>query len=203
MKRVAALVLTFTCNMLACGLAQAQTWNFEVRLDGKRVGSHRFTVTGPPAAREVHSVAHMDVKLLGLTVFRYRHEARERWRGDCLADLQSSTDDDGEPLQVAQTRTADDDCLMTFAYWNPALPAQNRLLNPQTGRVEQARFERLPDATLTVREREVQAKRWHLTATPPSGVTQDLVMWLDRGDASWLGLDARVKGGRLLTYRLK
>jgi hypothetical protein len=197
MKRAAALAL------LACGLAQAQTWDFDVRLDGKPVGSHRFTVSGPPAAREVHSVARMDVKLLGITLFRYRHEARERWRGDCLADLQSSTDDDGKPLKVAQTRADTDDCLMGFAYWNPALPTQTRLLNPQTGLVEQARFERLPDAPLSVRGREVPAARWRLTATPPGGARQELVLWLDRGDASWLGLDAQVKGDRLLTYRLK
>ncbi len=197
MKPAAALAL------LACGLAQAQSWDFDVRLDGKPVGSHRFTVNGTPAAREVHSVARMDVKLLGLTLFRYRHEARERWRGDCLAELQSSTDDDGKPLKVAQTRAEADDCLMGFAYWNPALPTQTRLLNPQTGQVEQARFERLPDAPLSVRGRETQAARWRLIATPPGGPKQELVMWLDRDDAGWLGLDARVKGDRLLTYRLK
>lgn len=197
MKRVATFAL------LACGLAQAQTWDFDVRLDDKPVGSHRFTVSGPPAAREVHSVARMDVKLVGFTVFRYRHDSRERWRGDCLAELQSTTDDDGKPLKVAQTRTDGDDCLMSFAYWNPALPTQARLLNPQTGLVEQVRFERLPDATLAVRGREVQATRWRLTATPPSGSKQNLVLWLGRGDASWLGLDAHVKGDRLLTYRLK
>jgi hypothetical protein len=198
MMRAAALALT-----AACGLAQAQTWDFDVRLDGRPVGSHRFTVNGPAAAREVHSVARMDVKLLGITVFRYRHEARERWRGDCVAELQSSTDDDGQPLKVARTRSDTDDCLMGFAYWNPALPTQARLLNPQTGLVEDARFERLPDATLSVRGRDVQATRWRLVATPPDGKRQELVMWLDRGDASWLGLDARVKGDRLLTYRLR
>lgn len=68
---------------LACSLAHAnQTWDFDVRLDDRPIGTHRFTVGGPPAAREVHSQARLDVKLLGLTVFRYRHEARERWRGD-------------------------------------------------------------------------------------------------------------------------
>lgn len=198
MKRVAAVAL-----LAASALAQAQTWDFEVRLDGKPVGTHRFTVTGPPQAREVHSVARMDVKLLGITVFRYRHEARERWRGDCVAELQSSTDDDGKPLKVAETRSESDDCLMGFSYWHPAVTKQTRLLNPQTGLVEEARFERLPDATISVRGREVPATRWRLVATPPEGRRQELVMWLDRSDASWLGLDARVRGDRTLTYRLK
>lgn len=198
MKRVAAVAL-----LAASALAQAQTWDFEVRLDGKPVGTHRFTVSGPTEAREVHSVARMDVKLLGITVFRYRHEARERWRGDCVAELQSSTDDDGKPLKVAETRSESDDCLMGFSYWHPAVTKQTRLLNPQTGLVEEARFERLPDATISVRGREVPATRWRLVATPPEGKRQELVMWLDRSDANWLGLDARVRGDRTLTYRLK
>ncbi|MFN3304795.1 MAG: DUF6134 family protein, partial [Roseateles sp.] len=126
--------------LLACGLAQAQTWDFEVRLDDKPIGTHRFTVNGPPGEREVLSQARMDVKLLGIPVFRYRHEARERWRGDCVAELQSKTDDDGKPLQVTQARGAADACLMGFAYWHPNLTTQTRLLNPQTGLVEEARF---------------------------------------------------------------
>lgn len=189
---------------LACSLAHAnQTWDFDVRLDDRPIGTHRFTVGGPPAAREVHSQARLDVKLLGLTVFRYRHEARERWRGDCVAELRSRTDDDGKPLEVEQTRPEDDACLMGFAYWHPELPRQTRLLNPQTGRIEEARFERLPEATISVRGQEVPAVPWRLTATPPDGPRQNLTLWLDRRDGRWLGLDARVKGDRLLTYRLR
>ena len=194
--KIAALLL------LGFGAAQAQTWAFDVRLDGKPIGSHQFTVSGTAAAREVQSVARLDVKLLGLTVFRYRHEARERWRGDCLAALQSRTDDDGKPQQVDQTRSDAEPCLMGFAYWHPDLPKQTRLLNPQTGSVEDARFECLPDAPLQVRGREVPAVRWRLTATPPTGVRQDLILWLNAADGAWVGLDARVKGDRLLTYRL-
>ena len=188
---------------IALPAAKAQTWQFEVRLDGKPVGTHRFTVEGPPGGLEVQSQARMDVTLLGLTVFRYRHEARERWRGDCLAELQSRTDDDGTPLQVTLTRSEAEPCLMSFAYWHPEVTAQTRLLNPQTGLVEEARFERLADASVEVRGREMPAARWQLTATPPAGPSQHLTLWRDRGDGRWLGLDARVKGGRLLSYRLK
>lgn len=187
--------------LLACGAAQAQTWDFAVALDGKPIGSHRFVVSGPESARDVQSQARFDVKMLGLTLFRYRHEARERWRGDCLAELQSSTDDDGKPLKVAQTRAEADGCLMGFAYWHPALHTQTRLLNPQTGLAEDARFERLPDATLAVNGRDVPAARWRLTATSTTG-KQDLTLWRRRDDGAWIGLDARVKGDRLLTYRL-
>lgn len=191
----------------ACRMAAAQSWEFEVRLDGKPIGTHRFAVTGPAAAREVESSARFDVKLLGFSVYRYLHDARERWQGDCLREIQSRTEDGGEPAQVDRRFDAaapgEPACLMSFAYWNPRLLEQGRLLNPQTGLIEDLRAERLADATLAARGREVAALRWRLLATnPTSGAKQEITLWLDRGDGSWIGLDARVKGGRLLTYRL-
>ncbi|MDR7332131.1 DUF6134 family protein [Roseateles asaccharophilus] len=187
--------------LAACGAVQAQTWDFAVALDGKPIGSHRFVVSGAEATREVHSQARFDVKLLGLTLFRYRHEAHERWQGDCLAQLKSSTDDDGKPVKADVKREPGDGCLMGFAYWHPQLHTQTRLLNPQTGLVEDARFERMPDAALAVNGREVPATRWRLTATSTTG-KQNLTLWLRKTDGAWIGLDARVKGDRLLTYRL-
>ena len=209
-------------------------WDFEVRLDGKPIGTHRFVVEGEPGARTVRSLARFDVKLLGLTVFRYRHEASERWRGDCLQAIQSRTDDDGKPVEVNKTfnargpsttspspqapstststsasasAVAESDCLMSYAYWHPALVRQQRLLNPQTGEVDEVRIERLPDASLVVAGREVEAMRWRLTATPPAAAgkpaqRQQLTLWRDRSDGRWVGLDAVVKGGRVLSYRL-
>ncbi|MBB3193098.1 DUF6134 family protein [Roseateles terrae] len=219
------------------GLSQAQTWNFDIRLDGKPIGTHRFEVSGPPEARTVTSDATMAVKLLGLTVFRYRHQAQERWKGDCIDAIQSTTDDDGKAEKVNWRREGGDRagnggsggsngttsggatpdgaasssamdaggagaCVMSYAYWHPALVQQTRLLNPQTGKMDEVKVERLPDATITVAGREVLAARWQLLTKPPKGDAQRLTLWLDRSDQRWLGLDARVRGDRVLTYRL-
>lgn len=186
--------------VLAWHDADAQTWDFQALLDGKPIGTHRFVVSGPATAREVHSTASFDVKLLGFTAYRYRHSAHERWQGDCLRELQSTTDDDGKPVKVDQRHDEAAGCLMGFAYWHPRLHEQTRLLNPQTGLVETAQFEKLPDATLQVQGREVSATRWQLVASTPK-LRQELVLWRDRTDGRWIGLDAKVKG-RLLTYRL-
>jgi hypothetical protein len=190
-RRLAAVLL-----LAMAGAAGAQTWDFDVRLDGKPIGTHRFVVSGPASAREVDSNASFDVKLLGIPVYRYRHQARERWAGDCLRELQSRTDDDGKPVRVDERRDTND-CVMGFAYWHPRMNEQTRLLNPQTGLIEDVRFERLPEATLVVRGATVGAVRWRLS-TP----AQELTVWRDRSDGAWIGLDARVKGDRLLTYRL-
>ena len=210
------------------GLSQAQTWNFDIRLDGKPIGTHRFEVSGPPEARTVTSDATMAVKMLGLTVFRYRHQAQERWKGDCVDSIQSTTDDDGKAEKVDWRRdggggrtdaasgsageagssaspgssASAGDCVMSYAYWHPALVKQTRLLNPQTGKMDEVKVERLPDAAITVSGREVMAARWQLITKPPKGDAQRLTLWLDRNDQRWLGLDARVRGDRVLTYRL-
>lgn len=194
------------------GLSQAQTWNFDIRLDGKPIGSHRFEVSGPADARTVTSDATMAVKMLGITVFRYRHQAQERWKGDCVDAVQSTTDDDGKAEKVDWRRDGNGsgsvdsaskgECVMSYAYWHPALVQQTRLLNPQTGKMDEVKVERLPDATIQVSGREVMAARWQLVTKPPKGDPQRLTLWLDRSDQRWLGLDARVRGDRLLTYRL-
>ncbi|MDH0863825.1 DUF6134 family protein [Mitsuaria sp. GD03876] len=185
------------------GPRTAGTWSFDVRLGGKPIGTHRFVVDGPEDARRVASTARFDVKLLGLTVYRYRHEATERWRGDCLAEIHSRTDDDGKAAQVDQRleEGAPAPCLMSYAYWHPELTRQRRLLNPQTGALDEVRIERLPDAPIRVGGATVEASRWRIAATS-AGVPQDLTLWRDRADGRWIGLDARVKGDRILTYRL-
>jgi hypothetical protein len=75
--------LLAACLLAAASLAQARdgsrVFDFDVQLDGKPVGTHRFEVTRHADGTEsVRSVARFDVKILGLTVYRYRHEARER-----------------------------------------------------------------------------------------------------------------------------
>lgn len=190
------------------GLAGAQ--QFEVTLDEQPIGTHRFTLGGTPQARTVRSEATFAVKLLGLTVYRYRHQASEQWRGDCLAGLQAETDDDGKPSQV-RAQTAGEvlevsgpgealrlsGCVMSFAYWHPAMRTQTQLLNAQTGRMEVVRVRRMGGGTLDVRGQPQPAERWRI-----EGPEQPVDVWYTpAGD--WIGLDSTVRGGRQLRYRLR
>ena len=72
------------------------------------------------------------------------------------------------PINTIDKTFADPDCPMSYAYWNPALVRQQRLLNPQTGEFDEVRVERLPDGVIPVNGRDVEATRWRLTATPPA-----------------------------------
>lgn len=206
MKLASALLL-----LLGTFAAHAEEWNFTVLLDSEPIGTHRFSLQADEAGmRSLRSEAEFRVRLLGVPVYRYRHVAQEHWSGECLRSLEAETDDDGERSQV-QARSADGalqirspqgtstvpGCLMSFAYWNPAIRRQDRLLNAQTGRVESVQWQRQEAASLSVRGQSVAATRWHL-----SGTDRPLeVWWTD--DGRWVGLDATVRGGRRLSYRLR
>ena len=193
----------------AAALAQAARYDFEVRLDGQPVGTHRFVVEGDAPARTVESTASFDVRFLGFTAYSYRHHASERWQGDCLRSLAATTDDDGRQTAVRAERTGDATrvtagsatrhhpaCVMSFAYWNPALRRQTRLLNPQTGRLEAVHVEQLADGTLPVGGRPVAATHYRI-----EGAEAPVEVWY-AADGAWIGLDSVVGGRHRLSYRL-
>ncbi len=101
-----ATAATALAGALIAGTASANTaagpeaaaprpgrWDFAVTLDDKPIGRHRFELAGDPATGEwtLKSQAEYDVKILGLTVYTYRHSATERWRAGCLAQALSSS----------------------------------------------------------------------------------------------------------------
>ena len=192
-------ILAFACLLVlpAAVFAQASDeWDFAVALDGKPIGTHRFVVSGPSEARSVDSRADMVVRMLGIPVYRYRHRAEERWQGNCLRELNADTDDDGKRQQVAQ-RFDSPACLMGFSYWNPKLVQQRQLVDPQTGRVTEVRFEAVADGSIDVRDRKVPAHGWLLLADK-----QRITVWYAADTGRWIGLDADAKGGRRLSYRI-
>lgn len=190
--------------------AGARTYDFLALLDGKPIGRHRFEVGGDPKARTVASEAEFSVRVLGFQAYHYHHHADEQWQGDCLAELSSTTDDDGKPASVHAERDGDVDeitttkerhdttgCLMSYAYWNPLLRTQTRLLNPQTGKVDAVRVARVGTGTVDVGGKPVPATRYRI-----EGPEAPVDVWYSaQGD--WIGLDSVVDGKRRLSYRLR
>lgn len=191
--------------------ARAADWRFRVLLDGEVIGEHRFSIATSGDQRHVVSEADFVVKLLGIPVYRYRHRATESWRGDCLAQLESFTDDDGKVSRVHAQAAPDGRldvtvgnatrslgaCTMSFAYWNAALRQQTTLLNAQTGQEERVQIRRVGEAKVEVRGEPVAAQQWRL-----SGAAAPLDLWYS-AQGEWIGLDSVVAGGRQLSYRLK
>lgn len=203
MKRV-AIGLALLCGGALAAAAETATpptgtWNFRALLDGKPIGQHRFSVTGDGEARKVVSEANFAVKFLGITAYRYHHKATEQWHANCLTALNSTTDDDGKPESVGTDRNdpALNGCVMSFAYWNPAIQSQTRLLNAQTGKLETVQVRRIGSGSVEVRGTAVEATEFRIT-----GAAQPIVVWYS-AQGEWIGLDSTVAGGRKLSYRLQ
>lgn len=204
---IIAAALLFTCAQ--AWSADPRVWSFRVYLDDAPIGHHRFTLRETASMRELTSEARFNVKILGFNAYRYSHNATERWRGDCLNGLTARTDDNGEPSDVNATRAGDrltvsgtrppeplTGCVMTFAYWNPAILRESRLLNAQTGEYEVVRVALLGDEKITVKGAPVMATRYRIT-----GSKHPIDLWYSQ-DFEWLQLESTVSGGRRLRYRL-
>ncbi|MCZ2495925.1 hypothetical protein GN316_04075 [Xylophilus sp. Kf1] len=209
---LAAMLLAASATPVAASAAETvREWNFEVLLDGKPIGEHRFTVATDGDRATVRSRARFDVKVLGFTAYRYRHEADEIWRKGCVESIRARTDDDGEvlkvdaePVEAAGLRVTSakgvasyPGCVMGFGYWNPAMLQQSRLLNVQTGEYLAVVATPLPDQTVVARGDPVPARRWKLV-----GPDNPVELWYGT-DGQWLALESTVAGGRKLRYRLR
>ena len=192
-------------------------WTFAASLNDKPIGEHRFSISGAGDERRVVGEANFDVRFIGISAYRYQHKVVEKWRGNCLVDLVSRTDDDGKIMHV-RTQTDGDaspgseglvvsadnaaglpvpGCVMSFAYWNPAVQTQTRLLNAQTGKLEKVQITRVGSGEIDVRGQPTVATRWRIT-----GATNPIDVWYSAA-GDWIGLDSTVGGSRKLTYRLK
>ncbi len=192
MSRLIALVVLLFVALAAH--AETRAWHFRVYLDDREIGQHRFTLNERGGERELRSEARFEVKLLAFTVYRYEHEATERWRDGCLRSLVSRTDDNGE-REAVDWRARGEDCAMSFAYWNPRILQAERLLNTQTGKIVAVNVTAKGEDTIAVRGRAMRAKRYRL-----DGAQLQIDLWL-AGD-QWVGLESAVEGGRRLRYEL-
>jgi hypothetical protein len=203
---VALLALISAPSTLA---SDSRSWEFSVLLDGDEIGYHRFELAQRGDLEEVRSEASFDVRFLFVTAFRYRHENHETWSDGCLSRIESSTRQNGRKEAVTGEIVDDvfqvdagersevlDDCVMSFAYWNPDFLEQRQLLNPQTGEYLPVEVEPLDRQVVNARGEPVNAKAYRLVARD-----LELTVWYS-DDAEWLGLESVAKGGRILRYEL-
>ena len=201
-----------------CGLAPVaalagSTWDFRVFLDDKEIGTHRFDLLDKGGGeRQLTSQARMAVKVLFVTAYTYDHHDVEHWNGDCLSRLNSKTDDNGDQYQVDVQRQGTatvvqtlegaktlGDCVLTFAYWNPAMLKQTRLLNSQDGEHVEVKIRDAGADPVVVRGVKSPARRYELRSTN-NKLSIDL--WYSPND-EWLALESKTERGQKLIYKLK
>ena len=184
-------------------------WRFRVYLDDQEIGYHHFYLDDSGGTRQLRTVASFEYRLLFVKLYDYEHENRETWSGDCLQSIESRTDDNGRALAVDGWREPGrfrvngsageatlPECVMSFAYWNPAFLEQPRLLNSQDGEFLDVEVAPPVAESLAVRGEQRAAYRYRLAA----GELR-LDLWYST-DREWLALESEVRGGRRLRYEL-
>lgn len=204
------LLAAFASALLATPAAAAdRAWEFEVSLDDRKIGYHRFILSEDGDRQVLETEAAFDVKLLFITAFRYRHSNVEIWDDGCLASIDARTDSNGKLFEVKGTRKADrlaimrkngddelEECVRTFAYWDPAVLEAERLLNSQTGEYEAVSVRDDGKDVVEVAGTPVTARRYTLSAK-----AGDIRLWYASDTDTWLALEAPAKGGRTIRYR--
>ncbi len=181
---------------------------FDVFLNERAIGTHRFDIRRDEDLWAITSDAAYDVRILFFNAYRYRHRAEEQWQDGCLTRIRSSTDDDGDTIELSgergeqglrvtvngATTDLDHDCVASFAYWHPEWLDRARLLNPQTGDLEAVALSGGELAPLPWQDTRT-AYRYQLE-TPEAPIE----LWYDR-DGRWIGLRSRLESGHTVTYR--
>lgn len=173
---------------------------------GRRIGEHRMTFEAGDLLT-VRTRAEMAVKIGPVTVFRYVHEAVERWRGDQFETLETRTSAGGSRDSVVATRTPSGVLIraskvnatasagaLPFTHWNPRV-ARAPLFHPQSGKLLKVSAREMGESPVPLANgRTVEARRVAF-----SGDAQ-IDNWYG-DDGVWTGLRGRLDDGSVLEYR--
>ena len=141
------------------------------------------------------------MKILFVNILKYRHQNREVWEDGCLSKIESTTRSNKKKFKVSGSKdrynfsidtlaenTIHQGCLYTFAYWNPDFLLQDRLVNSQTGEIEEVTVSRLDTESKSLTGYLVNAKEGPIK------------VWY--ADETWIGLESTLKNGRTLRYQI-
>jgi len=185
----------------------SKSWKFRVTLDDTPIGYHKVYISRSSNRKTVYTQASFDVRILFIPVYSYDHETREQWKDNCLVNIDSTTNDNGDSFFISGQRskaqlaletqdgtTSLDGCVRTFAYWDVELLNSERLLNTQTGRYEPVSVTDLGTGLLDIDEEQIEARHFRLVC---KDMTIDL--WYTE-DMHWLALESVTESGAVLRY---
>lgn len=77
---------------------------FAAHRNGQKIGTHSVSFQEEGGKRIVSTSIDFAVRMIGISVYRYRHLSREVWTGDQFASVVSETDDNGEKYALQAQR---------------------------------------------------------------------------------------------------
>ena len=203
MKKIICSVFLVISN-----LAYAEVWKFDAVLNDKVIGQHTFIY------EDEKTVSDANFKFEYLFMdFIYQHKSSETWQGNCLKTISSRTDDDGDMYDVSGYMEANQFmvitnnktvelplCIMTFAYGNPKILDQKKLMNAQNGEYLDVDIQFLREENHMVKGKDILTDLWQIEAKGDDG---DLLvyLWYDK-NMNWVSLKSQTPIGDM-QYKLK
>ena len=181
---------------------------FEVWRNDERIGTHAVSFQGDDQNFVAMGDVEMLVKLGPFPLFRYRHQARETWRGGRFAELATETVANGQRTQVHAVASAGAVVIETgdgrrsqapasahpLTHWNAAA-LKGPLFNPQTGAALRVRVSSRFSPTMPLPDgRTEPATRYDLSG---AATISD---WYDVA-SRWTSLRGKAPDGSVLVYR--
>jgi hypothetical protein len=198
------------CSMflVISNFAYAEVWKFDAILNDKVIGQHTFIY------EDGKTVSNANFKFeYFLLDFIYQHKSTETWQGGCLKTIASNTDDDGDLYEVSGYSATDQFlvttnnetaalplCVMTFAYGNPKILEQKKLMNSQNGKYLDVDIQFLREENHMVKGKDILTDLWQIKANSDDG---DLLvhLWYDK-NMNWVSLKSQTPIGDM-QYKLK
>lgn len=202
-RGVWAAALSATGPVLA---SQVDDQRYTILRGTDEVGVHEVTREVVGRQTRVKSSSRIDVRLLGLALYRFRYDAQETWDQSGLARIEVRVDDDGESFRLdgkrsgtgfAWTSDAGPDQhpapLFPTNHWNPEVLEQDRVLNTLTGRLNRVNIARAGTEALELPDGKIQAVRYRYTGD------LELDAWYD-AKGQWLGMRFEGSDGSQIRY---
>lgn len=198
--------------LLICSTpAMAQDWAFDVYLDKSKIGTHTFNLN----QNLLTSRAKFNVKVLFINAYQYDHTSKEQFDGDCLKSLEANTIENkvitnikgskkDAAFEVSDGKTTQTlpACTMTFAYWNPKILEQTKLLNPQNAEYLDAKFENLGNDNIVVKGKQTDAIHYKLKGALAGKNKLNIELWY-ANNKDWVALKSVTPEGYNIIYKLK
>ncbi len=132
---------------LPAGFPPAGTFDYRILRDGEDIGRHTVEFGRAGGILTVRTLMDATLELLSVPVFRFKHEAEEKWVDERLVSLSSRTDDDGTDRTVELQVEGDrlrvvyngeareyDGPMLPASLWHPATVRQTVLFDAVKGR---------------------------------------------------------------------
>jgi len=189
---------------------EQRLYEYKILREGDPVGTHQILVDHRNDFTSVMSQSIIKIKLLGLTLYRFRYESEEEWDTQGLRRLQVRVDDDGQRLEINGSRKGErfqwsmneeeqkSHRMPVFptSHWNPAVLTQNQVLNTLTGGMSRITVQPHQEETLALEQGVAEVNKFRYSGD------LHLDSWYDKS-GRWMGMRFEGRDGSIIEYRCR